>query len=106
MKNRVFPKEQKTRYLMLPLVLATLSVFVFTLAPPAQAESMGTAFTYQGRLYDTNHVADDFYDFEFELYDDPNTGLPQGSPVYKATRVITGATGPTLTSSTAWTGPT
>jgi len=36
------------------------------------AEPMGSAFTYQGQLYDANHVADGLYDFQFKLYDDPN----------------------------------
>ena len=34
------------------------------------AEPMGTAFTYQGRLYDANEPADGIYEFEFELFDD------------------------------------
>jgi hypothetical protein len=65
-----------------------LTILVFTLglmvwpAKVTKAAPMGTAFTYQGRLYDANHVVDDFYDFEFKLYDDPNAGLPQGSPVH------------------------
>jgi hypothetical protein len=37
------------------------------------AVSMGTAFTYQGRLIDANGLADGLYDFEFTLYDDANT---------------------------------
>ncbi|MHC4638777.1 MAG: hypothetical protein ACYTBV_14950 [Planctomycetota bacterium] len=34
-----------------------------------QAEPMGTAFTYQGRLIDANSAADGEYDFTFRLYD-------------------------------------
>jgi hypothetical protein len=34
-----------------------------------KATEIGTAFTYQGHLYDNNSVADDFYDFQFKLYD-------------------------------------
>jgi len=39
----------------------------------AEALPMSTAFTYQGRLMDTNSPADGIYDFLFELYDGPNT---------------------------------
>jgi hypothetical protein len=35
---------------------------------------VGTAFTYQGRLIDTNSVADSLYDFQFMLYDSPSAG--------------------------------
>jgi hypothetical protein len=34
--------------------------------------SMGTAFTYQGRLMDSNSPADGLYDFRFKLYDNPD----------------------------------
>lgn len=36
---------------------------------PSEAAQMGTAFTYQGHLYDANHVANGLYDFTFKLYD-------------------------------------
>ena len=42
---------------------------------------MGTGFTYQGRLIDSNSVADGLYDFEFELYDAPSDGNQQGSTI-------------------------
>ncbi len=32
----------------------------------------GTAFTYQGKLSDDGSPANDKYDFQFRLYDDPN----------------------------------
>ncbi len=44
-----------------------------------KAAPLGTAFTYQGHLYDANHVADGFYDFQFKLFDDPCTGIQIGS---------------------------
>ena len=43
--------------------------------PPTQAAPIGAMFTYQGRLMDANIAADDLYDFEFKLYDDPNVIL-------------------------------
>jgi len=38
-------------------------------AEVSEAGPMGTAFTYQGHLYDANHVADGLYDFQFKLFD-------------------------------------
>lgn len=32
---------------------------------------MGSAFTYQGHLYDANYVANGLYDFQFKLWSDP-----------------------------------
>jgi len=37
-----------------------------------KAAPVGTAFTYQGHLYDASRVADGPYDFQFKLFDDPN----------------------------------
>ncbi len=48
------------------LIVLICSVMLF-------AAPMGTAFTYQGRLLDDNVAADGVYDFQFKLYDDPNT---------------------------------
>ncbi|MHC4694253.1 MAG: hypothetical protein ACYS67_16055, partial [Planctomycetota bacterium] len=36
--------------------------------------TMGTVFTYQGRLLDDNNLTDGPYDFEFKLYDSPTGG--------------------------------
>ena len=44
------------------------------MATVAQAEPMGSAFTYQGRLMDGNSPADGFYDLQFKLYDSPSDG--------------------------------
>ena len=46
-------------------------------AEVSDAAPMGTAFTYQGHLYDNNDVANDLYDFRFKLYDDPNIVIGQ-----------------------------
>ncbi|MFH1615980.1 MAG: hypothetical protein ABIG61_12965 [Planctomycetota bacterium] len=42
---------------------------------------MGTAFTYQGHLYDANHVANDIYDFQFKLFDAVTDGNQIGNTV-------------------------
>jgi hypothetical protein len=39
---------------------------------------MGTAFTYQGWLTDSNDPADGLYDLQFKLYDAPTGGTQQG----------------------------
>ncbi len=67
----------KTRMLKM-VILFVLALVV----GQGQAEPMGTAFTYQGRLIDANDAADGEYDFEFKLYDDPCTGTQQGSTIY------------------------
>lgn len=45
--------------------------------------SVGTAFTYQGRLADGGRSANGTYDFEFELYDTASSGTQVGSTVTK-----------------------
>ncbi len=47
------------------------------LAKVTKAAPLGTAFTYQGHLYDNNNVANDIYDFQFKLYDDPDVVIGQ-----------------------------
>lgn len=67
---------------MLEVLVLMLGLIVYQ-ATVSEAEPMGTAFTYQGHLYDTNQVADGLYDFQFKLFDDPNVaiGIQVGSDV-------------------------
>lgn len=63
-------------------ILAILvSVLVLCCAGVGEAASMGTAFTYQGRLIDSNDTADGLYDFEFKLYNYPLVGIQTGNTV-------------------------
>jgi hypothetical protein len=39
----------------------------------SEAEPMGMAWTYQGRLMDVDNPANGLYDFQFKLFDDANT---------------------------------
>lgn len=70
-------------------ILAILVValgLILCQAKVSEAAPMGTAFTYQGHLYDANRVADDLYDFQFKLFDDSNdpcSGNQLGSDVNK-----------------------
>ena len=68
---------------MLTIFLVLALGLILCLAGVSRADSMGTAFTYQGHLYDANSPADDIYDFEFTLYDAPVAGSPVESPVTK-----------------------
>ncbi len=63
----------KSAKILLILVLA-LGLMVCWPTTASAADAMGTAFTYQGHLYDANHVANGTYDFQFKLYE--YVGLP------------------------------
>lgn len=69
----------KSRNMLTILVLA-LGLIIFP-AKVSEATSMGTAFTYQGRLIDANSAANGLYDFQFKLFDDPCTGSLIAGPV-------------------------
>ena len=71
----------KTRKILAVLVLA-LGLIVCQ-AKVSEAAPMGIAFTYQGRLINSNSVADGLYDFQFKLYDsnDPCSGIQISSDV-------------------------
>lgn len=49
----------------------------------SQADSIGTAFTYQGRFMDSNSPADGMYDFEYKMYDALTLGTQLGNAIYK-----------------------
>jgi hypothetical protein len=57
------------------------SVHIVIESPPPAA--MGTAFTYQGSLLDSNSPANGLYDFQFRLYNqsDPSFAVQQGSTI-------------------------
>lgn len=54
-----------------------------------QATSVGTAFTYQGRLTDGGSPANGEYDFRFKLYDAVSGGAQVGSTVTKEDTTVT-----------------
>ncbi|MHC4446033.1 MAG: hypothetical protein ACYTA5_25850, partial [Planctomycetota bacterium] len=58
-----------TRILLIP---ALALLFVASTAKVSEAASVGTAFTYQGLLYDANNAANGLYDFQFKVFDDAN----------------------------------
>jgi hypothetical protein len=55
----------------------------------AQAQAVGTAFTYQGRLTDGGNPANGEYDFRFRLYDAATSGVQVGSTVFQVNTSVT-----------------
>ena len=64
-------------------ILSLALGLVLCRAEVGEAGEMGTAFTYQGHLYDSNHVANGQYDFQFKLYDAYIDGNQVGIDVKK-----------------------
>src|SRR5262245_52360707 len=63
-----------TKYIIL---LVTLLI---SASQSPQAASLGTAFTYQGRLTDNGAPANGNYDLRFRLFNAPSAGVLVGSP--------------------------
>lgn len=78
-----FEREKKMKTVRNLTILISALCLLFCLAEVSEAAVMGTAFTYQGHLYDANHVANGLYDFQFKLFDDVNVvdGNQVGSDV-------------------------
>src|ERR1017187_10460588 len=55
---------------------ALLLVLLSTLNPQPSTLAQGTAFTYQGRLYDNTNPANGNYALKFTVYPDATTGMP------------------------------
>ena len=61
--------------------MALVLVLIVCESNVGKAATLGTAFTYQGHLYDANNVANGLYDFQFKLYGDPCDGCLIAGPV-------------------------
>ena len=59
--------------------ILTIMVLFFSWVQFSRALPVGTAFTYQGRLIDSNVPADGLYDFQFRLFDSDVGGGQVGS---------------------------
>ena len=51
-------------------ILVVVMALLFGVSSQSLALSMGTLFSYQGRLYDAGEPAEGIYDLQFSLYDD------------------------------------
>jgi hypothetical protein len=80
--KHLFLEETKMKPIAFSTVLLLCLMVCWSTAASA-AEPMGSAFTYQGHLYDQGSPADGLYDFRFKLFDDPCTGSQTGSDVNK-----------------------
>ncbi|MHC4645340.1 MAG: hypothetical protein ACYTBJ_07550 [Planctomycetota bacterium] len=67
-------RTQRILEVIIFLVLGLISC----VARVGEAAPMGSAFTYQGRLMDSNYPANDLYEFQFRLYDSPEDGNQLG----------------------------
>jgi hypothetical protein len=61
------------------LYASDASTLLDSIAISVEPATLGSAFTYQGRLIDDNQAPDAAYDFEFKLYDAPTEGSQLGS---------------------------
>ncbi|MHC4865543.1 MAG: hypothetical protein ACYTEX_15765 [Planctomycetota bacterium] len=73
--------KQETKRNAVIVLIAAAAALMVCLPQVGRAASMGTAFTYQGRLIDANNAAEGVYDFNFGLYDSANDGNQVGSDV-------------------------
>ncbi len=69
--------------------ILTLALLGLSSTFAAAVDTLGTAFTYQGKLTDGADVANGYYDLSFKLYDDALSGTQQGSTVALTCQAIT-----------------
>ena len=62
-------------------LMCVFGVLCYVAPRPLAAVTMGTGFTYQGRLTDSFGPADGSYDFTFSLFDALTNGAQQGSTI-------------------------
>lgn len=70
-------------------VFIALAVFADVHRAAAQVTSVGTAFTYQGRLNNGAAPANGSYDFTFQLFSDLTNNIPFSLPVTNSTVSVT-----------------
>ena len=68
---------EETGQVVLKLYDSTMNFMEDSVSITIITSDMGTAFTYQGRLVDANSPANDFYDFQFKLYNLPDSPFDQ-----------------------------
>ena len=58
-----------------------LALLTLLISMPANAEPVGSAFTYQGELKQGESLAHGTYDFQFALHDNPLDGISMVGPL-------------------------
>ncbi len=76
------------RFLRVGGAFAVAILMVMALFVQVQAQSPGTAFTYQGELASGGVLVSDSCNFEFELYDAPSAGVQIGTTLAKPAVVV------------------
>jgi hypothetical protein len=79
-------KPTTSTHLVLTFALLTC---LSTLSPQLSASSMGTAFTYQGRLAENGNSVNGSYDLQFTLYDAVTNGSVRAGPVTNVAVAVT-----------------
>jgi len=69
------------------IMICFLIIILFYITPDGY--SLGTTFTYQGKLTDGGTPANNIYDFQFKLFNAETTGTQIGSTVLKGDVVVT-----------------
>jgi N-acetylneuraminic acid mutarotase len=72
------------------ILIIVAALWALVIVGSAQAETLGTAFTYQGRLTDGGRPANGTHEFEFYLYDAPTAGNWLGVKTVEEVPVIDG----------------
>ncbi len=76
-----FEKETKVEKKNVEKMFVCMMTIVLGLSSAGWAASMGTAFTYQGRLTDGGNPASGPYDLQFKLYDAASVGIQVGGTI-------------------------
>ena len=71
-------------------LLILVLVFMLSFTASSRAQLACTVFTYQGQLTDDGNPANGRYDFEFRLFDDPDTGSQVGNTIILEDEVVRG----------------
>lgn len=76
-----FSEDTRIRTKQMLTILFLAGGLMLVAGQLAMAGPVGTAFTYQGQLYDTSYPANGKYDFAFKLYDASTEGNKVGTDV-------------------------
>ncbi len=84
-----FWEGRKIKHTNISKTLIVLFAVVLCFGSVCLADSLGTAFTYQGQLVDANQAANGSYDFQFKLFDANSAGNQLGITINKPDVYVT-----------------